>query len=143
MRRALAILSTVALLTGGLSAGGCSHAVIIDSDPPGAEIKVNGEKIGTAPVTYNETTGWEKVYDVEATKAGYKPTRRQLKQTEWNMPVTIASGVGAFLCIYTLGLPPILGLFWARQLPDRVVVQMEKGGPGTVEGAPPPSSYGY
>lgn len=75
-----------------LLAVACTHTVVIDSDPTGAEIKVNGEKVGTAPVSYNESTGWEKMYDVEATKPGFKSTRKQLRQTEWNIPVTIASG---------------------------------------------------
>jgi hypothetical protein len=138
IRRVLAFTSLAAFTTA------CSHAVIIDSEPTGAEIKVNGEKVGTAPVTYNETTGWEKVYDIEASKSGYKVTRKEAKQTEWNVPVTASSAVGAALCFYTLGLPPVIGLLWARQLPDRVVVQLDKGGAGGDTGtAPPPSNYGY
>lgn len=145
MRRLLA-LSTIVLLP---LAAACGHSVVIDSDPTGAEIKINGEKVGTAPVTYSETTGWEKVYDIEADKPGYKTTRKQIKQTEWNLPVTI----GAAGCSLLLGTPativgavPLVGLFWARQLPDKVVVSMEKGGPAgtpTPDGATPPSSYGY
>lgn len=130
-----------------LLAVACTHTVVIDSDPTGAEIKVNGEKVGTAPVSYNESTGWEKMYDVEATKPGFKSTRKQLRQTEWNIPVTIASG-GCSVLLGTpltgVGILPLVGLFWARQLPDRVVVQMDKG-PGAVDpgAAAPPSSYGY
>ena len=144
MRRELALV-TAALLT--LSTA-CSHAVIIDSDPTGAEIKVNGEVLGNGPVTYNETTGWERVYDIEANKAGFKSTRKQLKQTEWNIPVTAASVAPAALTGWWtgIGLCSLIGLFWARQLPDRVVVVLDKGGSapaGTPEGGTPPSSYGY
>lgn len=144
--RCLHALATAALLT--LPAA-CSHSVIVDSDPTGAEIKINGEKVGIAPVTYSETTGWEKVYDIEASKAGFKTTRKQLKQTEWNLPVAI----GAAGCSLLLGTPativgavPLVGLFWARQLPDKVTVGLDKGGNapvGTPEGGTPPSSYGY
>ena len=131
-----------------LLSAACSHAVIIDSDPTGAEIKVNGEKLGKSPVTYNETTGWEKVYDVEAAAPGYKPMRKEIKQQEWNIPVSVASG-GCSLLLGTplsiIGAVPLIGLFWARQLPDRVVISMERGGPGApaADGAAPPSSYGY
>lgn len=140
MRRALSALTLSAVIA--LTA--CSHSVIIDSDPAGAEVKVNGEKLGTTPVTYNETTGWEKVYDIEVSKPGYKTTRKQVKQTEWNMPVTIGSGAPVVLT-GGLFLPCLVGLLWARQLPDRVVVPMDKAGPGapTDPGATPPSSYGY
>ena len=138
------ILSLATVVTFVASSAACTHAVIIDSNPTGAEIKVNGEKVGTAPVTYNETTGWEKVYDIEATKPGYKVTRKEAKQTEWNVPVTASSAVGAALCIYFLGLPPVIGLLWSRQLPDRVVVEMDKGSGGVDPGSvPPPSNYGY
>jgi hypothetical protein len=106
---------------------------------------VNGEKVGTAPVQYQETTGWEKVYDIEAAKPGFKTTRKQVKQTEWNIPVSVASG-GCSLLLGTplsiIGAVPLVGLFWARQLPDRVVVSMDRAG-GTPDGTTPPSSYGY
>ena len=142
MRRAFVALSSSALLF----AVGCSHTVMIDSDPTGAEIKVNGEKVGTAPITYSEQTGWEKVYDIEASKAGFKTTRKQIKQTEWNIPISVASG-GCSLLLGTpltvIGAVPLVGLFWARQLPDRVVVSMDRAGGGAPDGTTPPSSYGY
>ena len=143
MRRLLA-LTTAAVFS---LATACSHSVIIDSEPSGAEIKVNGEKVGSAPVTYSETTGWERVYDIEATKPGFKATRKQLKQTEWNIPVTAVSVAPAALTGWWtgIGLCSLIGLFWARQLPDRVVVSLEGGSaaPATPDGATPPSSYGY
>jgi PEGA domain len=144
MRQFVASLTMVALF---VSTTGCAHSVIIDSDPTGADIKVNGEKIGTAPVTYNETTGWEKIYDVEASKAGYRPTKKQVKQTEWNVPIVIAS-VGGFVLLWwaLIGLVTPIGLLWSRQLPDRVVVSLEKGGGGGgggQSGGSDAPSYGY
>ncbi len=142
MRKVLAPVVAVLFLSA------CSHAVIIDSDPTGAEIKVNGEKVGKAPVTYNETTGWEKVYDVEATLPGYKPLRKQLKQEEWNIPVVASVGGCSLLLgtpLFLIGAVPLVGLFWSRQLPDRVLLPLDRGGPGVADPntTPPPSSYGY
>ncbi len=130
-----------ALVVTFTAAVGCSHTVVIDSSPSGADVRVNGERIGTAPATYNEQTGWDRVYDVEVSKAGFRPTRRQIKQSEWNLPVTIASVGGALLCIY---LPlPIIGLLWAKQLPDRVVVPLDRGGNGAAPGSGDAPAYGY
>lgn len=143
MRRALALLALPVLLTAA-----CSHVVVIDTDPSGAEVKVNGERLsGMTPVQYTETTGWEKVYDIEVSKPGYKTTRKQVKQTEWNIPVAGSVGVCSLLLgspLSVVGAIPLVGLLWARQLPDRVVVTFDKpaGAPGTGE-APPPASYGY
>lgn len=122
MRNGLVCLSLVVALTG------CSHVAVIDTDPSGAEVRVNGEKIGTSPVMFRETTGWEKAYDVEAYKPGYKKTRRMLHQTEWNMPI-VAASVGGFLFFCW---PAIGGLLFARQLPDRVVIPLEREGRGQV-----------
>jgi hypothetical protein len=130
LRKSLAFLTFVSFLSA------CSHTVTIDTDPTGAEIKVNGEKLGTSPVTYTEQTGWERIYDIEANKGGFKTTRKQVRQTEWNMPVTAGSVIGGLFC-----LVPFAGLLFARQMPDRVVVSMEKTGGG--DSGTPSSSYGY
>lgn len=118
MRRAASRLLALPCL---LASVACSHVVTIDSDPPGAEIKVNSERLGTAPVNYTETTGWDKVYDIEAEKPGYKKTRRPVRQSEWNTSVVIGSiGSGVLLCPAGFG-----GLLFAKQLPDRVTVPLE------------------
>jgi hypothetical protein len=89
MDRLLALLVLTAF-----SAAACTHTVIIETDPPGGEIKVNGEVVGKGPVSYSETTGWEKVYEIEGRQNG-RVGRRQVKQTEWNIPVTVGSIGGA------------------------------------------------
>jgi hypothetical protein len=142
MRRLLAAALVAVLVV----TTACNHSVVIDSDPTGAEIKVNGEKIGTAPVTYNEQTGWEKIYDVEASKGGFKPVKKQVKQDQWNVPIVIAS-IGGFVLLWwtVIGLASPVGLLWSRQLPDRIVVPLERGGGGGGGGGggETPPSYGY
>jgi hypothetical protein len=53
--------------------------------------------------------------------------------------VLVTLGGGLFVPI------PVIGLLWSRQLPDRVVVPLDKGAGGAVDSgtAAPPSSYGY
>jgi hypothetical protein len=121
MRRLIATLCSVSILV----MTGCSHTVSIDSDPPGAKIKVNGQHMGNGPVMFTETTGWEKSYEVVAEKPGFKTSRRYVKQTEWNVGVLAAS----IIC----GGPTLIGLagiMFSRQLPDRVVVTLEEGSDG-------------
>lgn len=101
---------------------GCSHVVVIDTEPSGGEIYVNGEYLGAGPVQYRETTGWDKTYEIEAALPGRKPVRRLVSQSEWNSQMMIASiGVGLF-CFW----PALGGIFFARQLPDRVTVRLDR-----------------
>lgn len=142
MRALIALLASVSVLTAG-----CSHTVTIDSDPTGAEVRINGEKIGTTPVTYTEQTGWDKAYQLEVTKPGYKPVKKEIRQTEWNMMV-LGGSAAAVICliwVFPINLLGAAGLIFSRQLPDRIVVPMERGGggPSADPGAAPPSQYGY
>lgn len=129
--RWMSALLSGSLIVAALGATACNHVVTIDSDPPGALIRVNGEKLGNAPVYYNETTGWEKYYDLSAEKPGYKTARRSVRQTEWNMPLAVGSAIGGLIC-----LVPFAGVAFARQLPDRLVLVLDSG----VEGTPPPDT---
>jgi hypothetical protein len=142
MRFALASLLVAGVFTAG---SGCSHTMTIDSDPVGAEVKVNGDKLGVTPVNYTEQTGWEKVMVIEMTKPGYKTYKREHRQNEWNIPVVAGVAVGS-ICLGTpvtvVGAVPLIGLLWSRQMPDRLNVSLEKGSNAT-ESAPPPSQYGY
>jgi PEGA domain len=135
--RSLCVVSTLAV---ALVAAGCSHTVVIDSDPQGAQVKVNGEVLGSTPVTYTEQTGWEKVYDLEVSKPGYKTVKTKMRQSEFHVPMTAATVVGFLLCLL-----PAVGILWSKQLPDRVVVDMDKsnGAAGGESGELPPAAYGY
>jgi hypothetical protein len=142
MRR---FLNLSVLVLFAFAAVGCKHVVTIDSEPPGAEIKVNGEKLGKAPVSYTETTGWDKSYSMEANLPGYATTRRTVTQTEWHTTMmigSIAGGVCAGLVIFPIGFAGLAGLLFAKQMPDRVVLSLEKGG-STGGGGAPADDYGY
>ena len=114
-------------LLAALATAACAHVVEIDTIPPGGTVKVNGDALGTAPVRYEETTGWKKSYVIEADAPGHLPVRQTVEQTEWHVPVTTAS----VCCSLALGSPltgvgvlPLAGLFFARQLPDQVVIAL-------------------
>lgn len=140
MRR---LVSTCLAVTLATAVSGCSHAVVMDTEPSGGEIRVNGNKLGTGPVTYTETTGWEKVYQIEASKPGFGKTKTTLKQTEFNTPV-VAASVGGALCLGVsgVGLLALLGIAFSKQLPDQVTIKLEEGGEPVDEGTPS-DAYGY
>jgi hypothetical protein len=140
--RAPASLAGAAVLA-VVAAGACTHVVEIDSIPPGATVRVDGTGIGTAPARYEEVTGWRKSVIVEVELAGHATVRQKIEQTEWNIPITATSvccslGLGSPLS--GLGVLPLTGLFFARQMPDRVVIALPPR-PEPVEGQPPPIAY--
>jgi len=119
------VLACTAALS--LAASACSHVVTIDSEPPGATIYVNGEKQGTAPVQYTEKTGWSTAYRIEAKKKGYAKTQRTVQQTEWHTGMMVGSIIAGTCILFPWGYA---GLAFARQMPDHVTVELEKGGSG-------------
>ncbi|HPO01147.1 MAG TPA: PEGA domain-containing protein, partial [Opitutaceae bacterium] len=50
---------------------GCTTAIRVESNPPGATVTVNGQSIGTTPVQYQMQGS--KPLDVQATMTGYFP----------------------------------------------------------------------
>ena len=107
---------------------------------------MNGERVGITPVTYTETTVWEKVYIIEMNKPGFKAVKRDMRQTEWNMGVAISVGATS-LClgtpVFVIGALPLIGLLWSRQLPDHVIITLDKGTSAPDTSAAAPSQYGY
>lgn len=64
---AAALMLTAMLLTG------CVRSkVVVTSDPPGADVAMNGVRLGQTPVEQPFTWYW--YYDFIATKDGYQPT---------------------------------------------------------------------
>ncbi|MCP4502304.1 MAG: PEGA domain-containing protein [Deltaproteobacteria bacterium] len=105
---------------------GCAHQVIIDSEPSGAHIVVDGIDFGEGPVSIEERTGWEEVHQVTLEKEGYRRQRTLIKQSEWNDPLVVMFVCGFLSCAWTgIGLFSLAGLGFARQLPDRVVIPLE------------------
>tara|TARA_E500000318_G_C3566654_1_gene215940 strand:- start:450 stop:833 length:384 start_codon:yes stop_codon:yes gene_type:complete len=80
MRKTI-ILSISLLVIASLSFSSCatlfgkkSHALAIGSDPAGAEVYVNGFKMGTTPVELNLKA--DKSYTIEYRKEGYQNVTR-------------------------------------------------------------------
>ena len=64
---------TLILLAAGLSVGCVERYITVKSRPAGAVVWLNGEEVGTTPVTTGFT--WYGVYEVVLRKEGYQAVR--------------------------------------------------------------------
>jgi hypothetical protein len=137
MRDALAtarpcVAALAAVLIAVLTAAACTHTVEIDSLPSGAMVSIDGQSAGQAPVRYDEVTGWRNSVLIEMRLEGHATVRQRVEQSEWNVPIAFLSvccslGLGSPLT--GLGALPLTGLFFARQLPDKVVIALPPNEP--------------
>lgn len=98
----------------------CSHQVLINTNPSGAKVIINGDDYGESPVFFSERTGNTKQYPIRIEKEGYKPLAKNLSQTEYNEGCLIASVAGTFFCLF-----PVFGIIWSKQLRDSYLFTLE------------------
>lgn len=80
---------------------GCAHKVKVVTTPPGATVSVDGKKIGTSPVTFEESP-LPGSHRVEAQLEGYHPASVVVERTETNWWWAVGGIVGCVIC-YPLG----------------------------------------
>lgn len=106
MTRLAAVLAFLALL----ASTGCAHAVSIRSEPPGADVVIDGELVGRTPMTWQEPVGDEGLFEVEARRTG-EVQRFTLKKSGYSVPTaatTAAACVGSSISMVLAG-----GMLWA------------------------------
>lgn len=89
MHRSCARLVFVVSLAGGASSAGCSTASVIDSDPRGATVIVDGVR-GTTPFTARLPITTFGRYPIRVEMDGYHPYEGDLDR-EWNASATLLS----------------------------------------------------
>ncbi len=78
-KRICAILIIVVMLV----ASGCARKTMILSEPPGAQVLVDGQEVCMTPCAYNYKTGGSgHAYEVVLEKDGYDPVMYQLRANE-------------------------------------------------------------
>jgi hypothetical protein len=146
MSRALPLFTLTVVALSSL-ASGCAHTVRIDS-APGADIYVNGQHVGTAPVMYNETTGLKEEVRVTARKGNVENTIVVSKSNTDTNALLAGTGAGVGACcgimtaasvlavvltpcavVGALALPAIAsgalsGFVYGNKLPDNVTVPL-------------------
>jgi hypothetical protein len=68
-------------VVGVMGVVGCAHQVVVESNVPEAQVRVDGERLGAVKdgVVFEEHGGLGVTYDVEVTADGYKTERRNVK----------------------------------------------------------------
>jgi hypothetical protein len=93
--------STAPIWLLGWVALGCAHTVVLDTEPHGAQVEIDGEIVGTTPVTYVDRAGFKRTYSINLSKPGFQPR---------SLLVTQQLKVPTVCC-------PLL-ILWAWELPE-------------------------
>ncbi|MBS2029999.1 MAG: PEGA domain-containing protein [Deltaproteobacteria bacterium] len=64
----------------GVLLTGCAHTVVLDSQPPGAQVEVDGNLIGTTPVSFVDHASIRRTYDVVLKLPAHRTKRASLTQ---------------------------------------------------------------
>ena len=59
---------------------GCTHTALITTTPSGAKVTIDSNDLGVSPVSFNDTSGFPKVFFVKINKRGYKEINVPIKQ---------------------------------------------------------------
>ena len=106
---------TLATLASVVTQVACAHTTDVSTNPPGATVYVDGERVGDAPVAVRQEAGLFRRRTVRVEKPGFVPMESELTQTRPNWPVLAAAGC---LAAPTCGLS-CLGMLYATQYPAR------------------------
>jgi hypothetical protein len=109
MMKRLAAFTTVFFLLFG-----CASTTLIKSNPPGAELQMDGRPLGETPYFYTDKAVAGTTKTVTLKKEGYKEYYGYIKREKLCVPVLIG---GIFL---------IVPLVWVLEYPSQYNFEMEK-----------------
>lgn len=88
----------IVLLTIVLFLTGCVSSTLIQSNPSGAKVFVNGEHVGYTPYWYSDTKVLGSITNIDLVKDGYEPIYTSIQRNE---QVDVGAVIGGFC----LGFP--------------------------------------
>ena len=109
MKKAVCVVSIFALLTAG-----CASSTLINSNPPGAKVYVDGQYLGQAPVTQKDTALLGSSKTVTLKRAGYKTKIGTIRKEELKIGPLIA------------GLLVYVPLLWVTGYPSQYTFELER-----------------
>ncbi|MFO7851773.1 MAG: PEGA domain-containing protein [Bacteroidales bacterium] len=91
-------LRTIALLLAMVFLfAGCVSTTMIQSDPPGAKLYLNGEPVGTTPYTHSDTKPVGSTNIVRLTKEGYEDLTTSFSRNE---EVDVGAVIGGIFFLF-------------------------------------------
>jgi len=120
-------------------ASGCasSQVITVQSNPVGAELRVDGKYVGKTPATFTDDPSDGHYYKLDFAMPGYKPVEKVIKQEQ---------GKGTLACIgVAAGCCPLVQvcLLKSYTLPKANYDFDLEPDTGSVVGAPPPPNGAY
>lgn len=109
-------------------ATGCASTVEINSDPPGADVTIDGQYIGETPTTYSDSSVVMSTRQVILEKQGYETQRAQLRR---DGDINVLAVVGGFFLCWVTWL-------WALDYPSYVEYKLRPGDDDTEQRAANP-----
>lgn len=143
------LIGTIAIAA--IAATGCAHTVVIETEPVGAAVSIDGEFVGTSPVITEQRTSTGGRLHVAVAADSYQTADVIVTQSEWFWwPAIIAAtpllGLGVVwvpfagpvitLVWAAVTSPTLLALAFMQRYPDRVLITLR---PRFSEGIPQPT----
>lgn len=116
-------LLTLFVLVAFLSACAPHHA-LIQSEPPGALVKINGKNVGTTPLQYDYNLGVGGQHQVNISRPGYESVDLAIKADK-----TDSSAMKRWLMAGVVWSPLWLGTIFTKKLKESYLFVMKRTKP--------------
>jgi hypothetical protein len=143
MGRASLLVIALAAAFGSALSSGCAHTMIIETEPAGARVSIDGKPVGDSPVVTTQYTSTGGRLHVTVDADNYEPAHVTVTQSEWFLWPAILAVVPLFGVpfvvipilgpIITVGWavvtsPTLLSLVFLQKYPERVKVTLRPRG---------------
>ena len=107
------LIKLIAVMTLLFLTTACANQAIFISDPPGAQVMINGEQVGVTPCAFDYATSSGETYTVVVEKNGFEPVQHNMQADE-----TDTSARNSWLAAGVVWSPLWLGTFFTKKLKD-------------------------
>lgn len=120
-------------------ASACAHQTVIRTEPEGAQVFIDGNRVGAAPVIVERPLGTAGEMEIRVELEAFEPTTVRIERSEWFLwpallamtpflavPTVVIPVFGPFLCggWALLTSPSLISLAFLRRFPAEVTVPL-------------------